>query len=137
MSTVNRSLVTGALEAFSKGDIDAMDGLRTAGYKIHLGEQTFSSREIKERNRELLGAFSDIRTTVVQTVSEGDLLAYQHTVTGTHTGEFMGVPATGKRLTWTRMVISRFDGGKIAEEWAVANLAAVMRQAAEAAGAEA
>ena len=46
-------------------------------------------------------------------LAEGDKVAYRLTVTGTHTGEFMGIPATGKRITLTETHIDHVANGKI------------------------
>jgi predicted ester cyclase len=50
--------------------------------------------------------------TVEDLIAEGDKVAYRYTFRGTHQGEIMGAPATGKVVTWTGIVISRFAGGK-------------------------
>lgn len=58
-------------------------------------------------------AFSDMQVTIGEMIAEGDKVAYHLTVTATHTGEFMGVPATGKRVTFTETHIDQIAGGKI------------------------
>jgi steroid delta-isomerase-like uncharacterized protein/4-oxalocrotonate tautomerase family enzyme len=51
-------------------------------------------------------------------VAQGDRVASRGTITGTHTGPFMGVPPTGKKLSWTGIIIYRLDeDGKIVERW--------------------
>jgi predicted ester cyclase len=46
---------------------------------------------------------------------------------GTHQADFMGVPASGRSVTWRDMVVTRYEAGKIAEEWAVSDLAEQLR----------
>jgi steroid delta-isomerase-like uncharacterized protein len=58
-------------------------------------------------------AFSDLQMTVGEMLTEGDKVAYRLTVTGTHTGEFMGIPATGKRVTFTETHIDQIANGKL------------------------
>ena len=58
-------------------------------------------------------AFPDLQVTVGEMIAEGDKVAYRLTVTGTHTGEFMGIQATGKRVTFTEMHIDQLAGGKL------------------------
>ena len=58
-------------------------------------------------------AFPDLRVTVGEMLAEGDKVAYRLTVMGTHTGEFMGIPATGKRVTFTETHIDQIANGKI------------------------
>lgn len=53
---------------------------------------------------------------------------HQNTVTGTHRGEYMGVPPTGKSITYKEIIIARFSDGRIAETWAVVDVMSQMRQ---------
>ncbi len=62
-------------------------------------------------------AFPDLRVEVGHLLAEGDLVADHVTVSGTHQEEFMGVAATGKRVTFTGTNINRIADGKIAEHW--------------------
>ncbi len=63
-------------------------------------------------------------------IAEGDKVVTRHTLTGTHQGEFMGVPATGKGVKVTGMWIHRLAGGKIVEgrEWGVWDALGMMQQ---------
>ena len=61
-------------------------------------------------------------------VAEGDLVATYKTFTGTHTGDFLGIPATGKQATIRVMDIVRYRDGRIAEHWSVVDLAGVRAQ---------
>ena len=50
-------------------------------------------------------------------VAEGDKVVYRASARGTHKGEFMGIASTGKRVTFTTIVISRIANGKFQEDW--------------------
>lgn len=76
----------------------------------------------------LADAFSDQQWKVEQVMSDGDLVAMRCTHSGKHTGEFFGIPATGRRFSYKQMHILRFDNGKAAEHWAVRDDATLMRQ---------
>jgi hypothetical protein len=76
----------------------------------------------------LLRAFPDIHVAVEDVIAEGDKVVCRNTVTGTHRGEYMGVPPTGKSITYKEMFIVRFAGGRIAEGWGVVDVASQMRQ---------
>ncbi len=58
-------------------------------------------------------AFSDMQVTIGEMLAEGDKVAYRLTATATHTGEFMGIPATGKRVTFTETHIDQIANGKL------------------------
>ncbi len=53
----------------------------------------------------------------------GDTIAWQRTFSGTHEAEIAGIPPSGQKVKWRDIVVSRFDGEKIAEDWTVSELA--------------
>lgn len=65
----------------------------------------------------LFGAFPDDVVKIDVIVASGDLVGYWATESGTHKGEFLGIPATGKSATWTEVQFFRFEGGKCVEHW--------------------
>ncbi len=72
--------------------------------------------------REILGfayplAFPDIHADINILVAEGDKVVVRWTVTGTHKGEYFGVPPTGKSIKFTGITIYRIADGKIVEIW--------------------
>jgi steroid delta-isomerase-like uncharacterized protein len=73
-------------------------------------------------------AFSDLKATCSPTLESGDMAAAQVTITGKHTGEFMGVPATDKSFEIESIDIIRFEDGKCAEHWGVTDNMALMQQ---------
>jgi steroid delta-isomerase-like uncharacterized protein len=76
----------------------------------------------------LLRAFPDLHVAVEDVIAEGDKVACRNTVTGTHQGEYMGLPPTGKSVTYNEIFIVRFAGGRIAEIWGVVDVLSQMRQ---------
>jgi steroid delta-isomerase-like uncharacterized protein len=76
----------------------------------------------------LLRAFPDIHVTIEDEIAQGDKVVYRNTVTGTHLGDYRGVPATGKSITYNEIFIIRFAGGKIAEVWGVVDIFSQLRQ---------
>jgi steroid delta-isomerase-like uncharacterized protein len=65
----------------------------------------------------LFTAFPDDAVSIGEIVAEGDRVAYRGTESGTHTAEFLGIPATGKSATWTEIQFFRIQDGKVAEHW--------------------
>lgn len=78
----------------------------------------------------LHSAFSDQRWEIDQTVTEDDTVVLQCTHSGVHTGEFFGVPATGKPFAYKQMHVVRFEDGMGVEHWAIRDDASLMRQLA-------
>ena len=62
-------------------------------------------------------AYPDTHFTIEDQIAEGDKVVTRWTAIGTHQGELMGIPPTGKRVTVTGMAISRIGGGKLIETW--------------------
>ena len=61
--------------------------------------------------------FSDIRITFDDMIAEGDRVLKRFTLTCVHTGDFMGIPPSGKRLTLTGLTLGRIANGQIIEDW--------------------
>lgn len=76
----------------------------------------------------LLRAFPDIHVAVEETIAEGDKVVTRNTVTGTHRGEYQGVPPTGKTVTYSEIFIFRFAGGRIVEVRGVVDVLSLLRQ---------
>ena len=75
-----------------------------------------------------LGAFPDLNITVNQWVAEGDLVVGAMTTSGTQTGEFMGMPPSGKKFSMSEMHMVRVANGKIVEHWGVGDHMSMMQQ---------
>ena len=60
--------------------------------------------------------FSDFHIAITSEVADGDLVAMTMMLTGTHDGEFDGIPATGKRLSLPLAVVTRIEDGRIIED---------------------
>jgi steroid delta-isomerase-like uncharacterized protein len=83
---------------------------------------------LKEVFAALHAAFPDLHVTVEDLIEEGDKVVGRNSVTGTHQGEYMGHPPTGKSITYNEIFIFRFDEGRVAETWGVVDVAAQMKQ---------
>ena len=79
--------------------------------------------------RIMLAAFPDMRMYVQDSFASGDKAVARLRISGTHQGEFMGIPATGKPVSVNLIDITRFgDDGLAREHWGVADLLAMMQQ---------
>ena len=76
----------------------------------------------------LLRAYPDVHVAMEDLIAEGDKVIARNTVTGTHQGQYMGLPPTGKSVTYTEIFILRFAAGRIAEIWGVVDVLSQMKQ---------
>lgn len=74
------------------------------------------------------GAFPDYHYTIEDEIAEGDRVVQRWTARGTHTGDFQGVPATGKRVTMTGISIYRVANNKLVEGWTSVDLLSLLQQ---------
>lgn len=75
-----------------------------------------------------VGAFPDLTVTIDQLVVTEDRIATHLTCEGTHTGDHLGVPASGKTVRFPAMTMARLQDGKIVEGWNVIDLLAAFNQ---------
>ncbi len=62
-------------------------------------------------------AIPDLKSEIIDMVGEGDRLVLRFNFTGTHQGEFLGFPSSGANLHFEGMIMRRFEGEKVAEDW--------------------
>ncbi len=76
----------------------------------------------------MLRAFPDLRVTIEDQIAEGDKVVTRKMFRGMHSGDFMGVPPSGRRLELEVIDIFRVRRGRLAEHWAQLDVMAVLRQ---------
>jgi steroid delta-isomerase-like uncharacterized protein len=96
--------------------------------KNHTTTEATGAQVLKELFSRLHRAFPDLHVTVEDLIEEGDKVAGRNTLTGTHQGEYMGLSATGKSVTYNEIIIFRFVNGRIAETWGVVDVFSQMKQ---------
>ncbi len=75
-----------------------------------------------------LNACPDLHVTVEDMIAEGDKVVAYKTLSGTHSGSHLGIPATGKRVQYQIISIYRIKNGKIAEYWGLQDEISLHRQ---------
>ena len=75
-----------------------------------------------------LNAFPDVHFTIDEQIAEGDKVVTRWTAHGTHKGELVGIPATGKSSTVTGINVDRIVNGKIVESWGIFDQFGMMQQ---------
>ena len=116
-------------ELFTKGNMAYVRDLFPPSYVAHVnGDELRGPEAIEQFVMGVRAAFPDFRYDVVILATEGDRVTWLRTNQGTHQAEYMGVPPSGRAITWHDMVVTRFDAGKVAEEWAVTDIGEQLRR---------
>ncbi len=76
----------------------------------------------------LTTAFPDAHIEPAHMVADDDNVAIAYTLTGTHQGDFHGVPATGKTIEVRGVQVGRFEDGKLVERWGSSDELGIMQQ---------
>ncbi|NJM86188.1 MAG: SnoaL-like domain-containing protein [Hydrococcus sp. RU_2_2] len=126
----NKSIVLRAYEAFDRGDIEQGKTLIAPdiigcvmGSNELKGTDAFFEYAIMMR-----AAFPDGYHTFKDVIAEGNKVVTCGIYKGTHQGELMGIPPTGKQVTFSVVHIDRVVDGKIVEHWGQGDTMALMKQ---------
>ena len=118
-------------EVFNKGDVSTIDELLAPNFveREVLPPGTPSGREgVKQLTMMFRTAFPDFNVRLDDLIAEGDKVVARSTWSGTQKGEFMGIPPTGRRVSFDVIDILRVSGGKFVEHWGVMDSSALMQQ---------
>ncbi len=120
-----------AEEVFNKKNAAALDEFFAPNLVPHILLPPGMTRDregYKQMVTAILTAFPDFRLTIEDMVAEGDKVVGRSTTRGTHEGEFIGIPPTGKHATWTEIFIWRIEGEKVVEIWGEVDQLGLMQQ---------
>jgi steroid delta-isomerase-like uncharacterized protein len=105
--------------AWGAGDVEAFESILAPGYVRHTKSGPKDIDVLRREINDSRTAFPDIDTEILETVEQGDMVAIRWRSQGTHTGSFMGVPPTQRRVLVTGASFCRFADDLLAEEWVV------------------
>jgi steroid delta-isomerase-like uncharacterized protein len=126
----NKAIVHRYQEAYNSNNLDVLDDLVADDVlmpKIIPGLPS-GLAGAKAVHKTSLKGMPDFHTTIDDLIAEGDRVAARITMTGTHTGDFWGMPATGKTVKFTGMYIVRIKDGKIVEHWGEEDSVSLLQQ---------
>jgi len=117
-------------EVFNKGNVELIDELCAPDFVEHEETPGFeTTREgVKQFVTTMRTAFPDMAMTVEDVIAAGNKVIARITMSGTHRGEFMGMPASGKSFSVSTIDIVRFKNGKAAEHWGATDTGKMMEQ---------
>jgi steroid delta-isomerase-like uncharacterized protein len=118
-------------EVLNQGNVAAIDELLTPDFVEH-EELPPGVPAGREATKAMFGmvhsAFPDFKVTVKHLFGEGDRVTLHMVWTGTQEGEFMGIPASGRRISLEVIDIIGMADGRMAEHWGVMDNMAMMQQ---------
>ena len=108
-------------DIFKAGKLEVAEEILAPDFTIHAPgyppEWTRGPEGTKQLAQAIRSGLPDLGITHDDVIAEGDRVMIRWTSTGTHNGEMMGVPATGKQVTLTGFDLFRVEGEKLAELW--------------------
>ena len=106
-------------EVINQGRMDAIDELFVEDYVDHGPMGDMNGRDVfRQLVEQWRAAVPDVHCTVDNLVVEGDIAGWTVHTTGTHTGDQLGFPATGKKFETVSANVGRMRDGRAAEHWA-------------------
>jgi steroid delta-isomerase-like uncharacterized protein len=127
----NKDVVRAYVETiFNQRQVDRADELVAPDYVDHaaLPGQAPGLEGAKGKWAMYLAGIPDLRVSIEELVAEGDKVAVRRSYAGTHRGELLGIPATGKQVRIGGISIFRLADGKVAEQWEQLDRLALMQQ---------
>ena len=126
----NKNIVRRYQEAYNNCDFDSLAELLAADVLTPniIAGMPSGLEGAKVVHQTTLIGMPDYHTNIEDLIAKGDTVVARVTMTGTHTGNFWGIPATGKRVNLTGIYIVRIANGKIVEHWGEENGVIVIKQ---------
>ena len=116
----NKAVIRRWFEAENKKDLSQIEDIVAPDFVDHTN-QLRSREEYKQYITTFIKGFPDFHETIEDMIAEGDKVWVRFKFSGTHTGEYLGLAPTGKRITVECVDIFRMVDGKVVEEWEVAD----------------
>ncbi len=112
-----RAILQRLYDAFNRHDVDGFCALFADDYIDHGDPGGATVAATRQRLADFFSAFADLRTSLDQVIVDGDMVGSRTTTTGTHQGELMGIPPTGRQIRVPAVDMARLSGELIAERW--------------------
>ncbi len=120
MSTEQNKMLARHLfeEVWNSKNLATLDEMVAPNFVFHNSVQTFYGPEgFKQFAKTYYTAFPEAHFTIEDAIAEGDTVALHWTSRGTHSGELLGIPPTGKQVTVSGITITLISNGKSVESW--------------------
>ena len=126
----NKAIIARYVEATNAGELDLFDEFVAQDYLEHepMPGQGRGRADLKKSYVAFNGPFPDLNYIFEDLIAEGDLVVGRGVISGTHKGEFFGVPGTGKLIKWTGTRLFRLKNGMVTEGWINLDMMGMMQQ---------
>jgi len=127
----NLELVRAGFQAFNTGDADECMAFAAPGLIINLAElpEPQHGHQVWRQGFEMMRhAFPDLQAHIEDIFAAQDKVAVRLRFRGTHSGEFLGIPATGRTVEYVSHEFYRIANGLIAEEWICSDMSTLLQQ---------
>ena len=130
MSDQNKAAMQRVYRVLSTGNLDEADSVIAEYALSHEVPPEYPSglKGWKLYFTDFRASFPDLHFQILDTIAEGDTVVCRCIMKGTHQGDFMGIPSTGKKINVDGVDIARFRDGKAVEHWAYYDELGMMRQ---------
>jgi predicted ester cyclase len=130
MSEQNKEIALNTSKAIMNGEWEKVDALLADDFSyIGDGNPSINKAQYIGFMRNVLCAgMTEMDMKFLRVIAEGDLVAVDYTNDMTHSGVFLGIPATGKRIRATGQFIRAVKNGKVTAEWQTTNAMGMMQQ---------
>jgi steroid delta-isomerase-like uncharacterized protein len=120
-------VLAGIYEAINTGNVGLLEKFVAPDYVEH-SEGWRGVEPFQQQITAFRAAFPDLQVSIDDLLTDGDRFASRTTVTGTHTGDLMGIPATGKQISVEAVDIGRIENGQAKERWGGLNMYSMLTQ---------
>jgi predicted ester cyclase len=124
----NKTMVRRVYDLCTQKDLVTLFEFYNPGYIEHTRKGDVLLEQVKKTTSVFFTAFPDSSFTVDNMVAEGDKVAYQVTIKGTHKGPYMGIAPTGNKIEMIDTSIKRIINDKFAESWGTLDIMSLMKQ---------
>ena len=130
MKTHNKETIRLLIEeVFNKGNLTVLDEVIHADYLYQSPTERMEGiGELRAFIQALRIAFPDLHIHIDEQILEGDKVTTRITMSGTHRGDFLGLPETGKSVNLQGVIISHLEDGLIREEWELLDQLTLLQQ---------
>ncbi len=115
----NKALLNRMWDAWNKGDFEVWKQMHADEYAYYSPSNStkpLSREETIEMGKVFFKGFPDATTSIEGLITAGDKVITRWILRGTHKGEFAGIPATGKKVVNSGIMITRIENGKVVED---------------------